>query len=76
MISRYNFTAVTLSAPPPRLCRAEVESWNEHLRSLNSFTPTGRRPDHIIMSRSVDVTVFPLERLVNQDRAGLSGSAP
>ena len=48
---------------PYSLCRAEVTVWNEHLLSLNGFTPTGRPPDHIIMSRGVDVTVFPLERV-------------
>lgn len=46
---------------PYPLCRAAVPNWNEHLLSLNGFTPTGRRPDHIILSRGVDVTVFPLE---------------
>jgi len=48
---------------PYPLCRAEVSAWDEHLLTLNGFTPTNRRPDHIIMSRGVDVTVFPLERV-------------
>lgn len=48
---------------PYPLCRAEVTAWNEHLLSLNGFALTGRRPDHIIMSHGVDVTVFPLERV-------------
>ena len=48
---------------PYPLCRARVTAWNEHLLSLNGFTPTGRRPDHIIMSRGVDVAVFPLEQV-------------
>ena len=48
---------------PYPLCRAEVTAWDEHLLTLNGFAPTGRRPDHIIMSRGVDVTVFPLERV-------------
>ena len=47
--------------PPYPLCRAEVTAWDEHLLTLNSFSPTGRPPDHILMSRGVDVTVFPLE---------------
>jgi uncharacterized protein YqjF (DUF2071 family) len=48
---------------PYPLCRAEVTAWNEHLLSLNGFQPAGRPPDHVIMSRGVDVTVFPLERV-------------
>ncbi len=48
---------------PYPLCRAEVTAWDEHLLTLNGFAPTGRRPDHIMMSRGVDVTVFPLERV-------------
>ena len=46
---------------PYPLRRAEVTAWDEHLLTLNGFAPTGRPPDHIIMSRGVDVTVFPLE---------------
>jgi uncharacterized protein YqjF (DUF2071 family) len=46
---------------PYPLCRAEVTAWDEHLMLLNGFAPTGRPPDHFIMSRGVDVTVFPLE---------------
>jgi uncharacterized protein YqjF (DUF2071 family) len=45
---------------PYPLCRAEVTAWDEHLLTLNGFSPTGRPPDHIIMSRGVDVTVFPV----------------
>ena len=48
---------------PYPLCRAEVSAWDEHLLTLNGFAPTGRRPLHIIMSRGVDVTVFPLEQV-------------
>lgn len=46
---------------PYPLCRAEVTAWSEHLMSLKGFAPTGRRPDHVIMSRGVNVDVFPLE---------------
>jgi hypothetical protein len=38
-----------------------VTAWDEQLLALDGFTPTGRPPDHIILSRGVDVTVFPLE---------------
>ncbi len=48
---------------PYPLCRAEGTAWNEHLLKLNGFAPTGRPPDHIVMSRGVDVTIFPLERV-------------
>jgi uncharacterized protein YqjF (DUF2071 family) len=47
---------------PYPLCSASVTAWDEHLLALNGLTPTGRPPDHIIMSRGVDVTIFPLER--------------
>lgn len=48
---------------PYPLCRAEVTAWDDRLLALNGFTPTSRPPDHIIMSRGVDVSVFPLERV-------------
>jgi hypothetical protein len=48
---------------PYPLCRADVSEWDEHLLTLDGFTPTGRPPDHLIMSRGVDVTIFPLERV-------------
>jgi len=40
-----------------------VRAWDENLLPLDGFAPTGRPPDHVIMSRGVDVTIFPLERL-------------
>ena len=48
---------------PYALCRAEVTAWDEELLTLDGFTPTGRPPDHVVMSRGVDVTVYPLERV-------------
>ena len=48
---------------PYPLCHAEVAAWDENLLPLDGFTPTGRPPDHVIMSRGVDVTIFPLERV-------------
>ena len=48
---------------PYPLCRADASVWDEHLLTLNGFTPTNRRPDHVIMSHGVDVTVFPLQRV-------------
>ena len=41
---------------------AEVTACDENLLALGGFAPTGRPPDHCIMSRGVDVLVFPLER--------------
>ena len=48
---------------PYPLCCAELAAWDENLLPLDGFAPTGRAPDHVIMSRGVDVTIFPLERL-------------
>ncbi len=48
---------------PYPLCRAEVTAWDENLLPLDGIAPTGRPPDHVIMSRGVDVTIFPLERV-------------
>ena len=48
---------------PYPLCRAEVMAWDENLLPLDGFAATGRPPDHVIMSRGVDVTIFPLERV-------------
>ncbi len=48
---------------PYPLCRAGVMAWDEQLLALDGFTPTGRSPDHVLMSRGVDVTVFPLESI-------------
>jgi uncharacterized protein YqjF (DUF2071 family) len=47
---------------PYPLCRAEVTAWDENLLPLDGFAATGRAPDHLIMSRGVDVTIYPLER--------------
>lgn len=47
---------------PYPLCRAEVTAWDENLLSLNGLAPTKRPPDHVIMSRGVEVTIFPQER--------------
>ena len=48
--------------PPYPLCLAELTVWDEQLLALDGFAPTGRPPDHVILSRGVDVSVFPLER--------------
>ena len=42
---------------------ARVTAWDENLLPLDGFAPTGRAPDHVIMSRGVDVSIFPLERV-------------
>jgi uncharacterized protein len=47
---------------PYPLCRAEVTAWDENLLSMNGLAPTKRPPDHVIMSRGVEVTIFPQER--------------
>ena len=48
---------------PYPLCCAEVAEWDENLLTLDGFTPTGRPPDHIVMSRGVDVSIYPLVRV-------------
>jgi uncharacterized protein YqjF (DUF2071 family) len=53
----------TVFHEPYPLCRADVGAWDENLLGLDGFTPTGRAPDHVIMSPGVDVAVFPLERV-------------
>ena len=50
---------------PYPLCGAELMAYDEELLALNGFTPTGRPPDHRMMSRGVDVTIFPLERVAS-----------
>lgn len=52
-----------VSHEPYPLCCAELAAWDENLLPLDDFAPTGRPPDHVILSRGVDVTIFPLERL-------------
>ncbi len=53
----------TVFHQPYPLRRAILTSWSEQLLGLNGFAPTGRPPDHVIMSRGVDVTIFPLEQI-------------
>lgn len=52
-----------VSHQPYPVCSSVVTAWNENLIALDGFTPTGRQPDHIIMSRGVDVSIFPLQRV-------------
>lgn len=49
--------------PPYPLRSAEVPVWSEQILAGNGFTPTGRPPDHQLLSRGVDVQIFPLERI-------------
>lgn len=49
---------------PYPLCHAKVTAWDDSLLELDGFTSTGRPPDHSIMSRGVDVTIFPLGRVI------------
>jgi len=48
---------------PYPLCRPDVTAWDDHLLQLDGFQPTGRRPDHVVMSRGVDVAIFPIIRV-------------
>ena len=51
----------SVAHPPYPLTAAIVPRWDEELSVLAGFPPTGRPPDHIAMSRGVDVEVFPLQ---------------
>jgi hypothetical protein len=68
LVERYRLYAATprglrcgaVFHEPYPLCEAAVTSWDERLLATNGFALTGRAPDHVVMSRGVDVTVFPL----------------
>ncbi len=53
------FCGAVFHQPYP-LCRASVTAWDDHLFALDGFSSSGRPPDHVVMSRGVDVTIFPL----------------
>jgi hypothetical protein len=48
---------------PYPLCEADVTEWDENLLLLDGFTPVKRPPDHMLVSRGVDVAIYPLERV-------------
>jgi len=48
---------------PYPLSRAGVTAWDEQLLALNGFAPTGRPPDHTLLSRGVDVAIFAIGRV-------------
>ena len=70
LVERYRLYSLS----PSGLCRGAVAHpsypltaagltvWHEELTLLNGFPPTGRPPDHVVMSRGVDVEVFPLQK--------------
>ena len=51
---------------PYPLCAAELTAWDDRLLELDGFVPASRPPDHVIMSPGVEVTAFPLERVVTE----------
>ena len=53
----------TVHHEPYPLCHADLSEWDENLLPMNGFAPTGRPPDHVLMSRGVDVDIYPLERV-------------
>lgn len=57
---------------PYGLSSSALTAWDEHLIAMNGFTPTRRPPDHVVMSRGVDVTIFPLERVLNRRNTDVS----
>lgn len=52
---------------PYPLCRPKRTEWDENLLAMDGFAPAGRPPDHAIMSRGVDVTIYPLEKIPRHD---------
>jgi uncharacterized protein YqjF (DUF2071 family) len=63
---------------PYPLRSAKVTTWDENLLVLNGFAPTGRSPDHVLLSPGVDVSIFPLERVSNVSgtEVGPAGAVP
>jgi hypothetical protein len=53
----------TVHHRPYPLCEARVTRWNDALLRLNGFESLGRPPDHVVMSRGVDVEIFGLLEL-------------
>jgi uncharacterized protein len=45
---------------PYALCEVDLEAWDDELFRLNGYPLPGRRPDHVMGSKGVDVTVYPL----------------
>lgn len=48
---------------PYALHLADLKKWDDSLFDLNGFLPTGRPPDHAVVSPGVDTAIFPLENL-------------
>lgn len=48
---------------PYELHEVEVSAWDENIFLWNGITTTRRKPDHLIFSKGVDVTIYPLEAL-------------
>jgi len=45
---------------PYEISDVDVRHWDEHLLELSGLPLPGRRPDHALLSRGVDVDIFPL----------------
>lgn len=52
----------TVAHQPYQLHRPSLTAWDSHLFTLDGFTDPKRPPDHAVMSRGVDVSIFPLQR--------------
>ncbi len=48
---------------PYPLTLPKVNAWDENLLPMSGFRKTGRPPDHTLLSRGVDVCVYPLEKV-------------
>jgi uncharacterized protein YqjF (DUF2071 family) len=49
--------------PPYPATGATLRQWDDHPLVLDGFDSPGRAPDHVLMSRGVDVDIFALRRL-------------
>lgn len=47
--------------PPYELTGARLGRWDENALRLDNLPPPGRDPDHVVLSRGVDVAVFGLQ---------------
>jgi hypothetical protein len=48
---------------PYRFVLTEAAAYDTRVMALAGFDPTGRAPDHVCVAETVDVEVFPLERV-------------
>jgi uncharacterized protein YqjF (DUF2071 family) len=73
LIERYHLYSVkngalfrgTVAHQPYALHEPILTAWDAHLFTLDGFAAPTRPPDHCVMSRGVDVRIFPLRSISN-----------